>query len=460
MITITNSYGGNNMKKAMLYMFICIILAVFCSVSLAAVPLKVTVGKGTIVRLKEPSKRVSLSNPEIADVNIISPAEVLINGKKIGTTNLIVWDAKGKTTFFDIEVTGDIGSLASQVQEMAPGSDVTVEMSGDALILKGTINNEMMRKKIEQLAQAYAPKDTKVVDLITLKEAQQVVLEVRVAQIDQTKLKEFGVSALVKGKSSEGFMNLIGAPSGQASTQNVIPNTTTSATGIAGNVPGLGSFETLDTFQLGVSHFPSGVGAVLNALQQNGLAKILAQPNLVVRSGEEGRFLVGTKVPIQTITGTGANLTPSITFEQVGIKLNFKPEVLDTGAIRLKIDPAEVSNIIQFLTFANGISAPEIDTRQISTSVDLKDGESLILAGLLSEEMKKNIQKLPLFGDIPILGALFRSTSDELTKKELAFFITPRLVKPIPPGVKTELPQERAITPEEEKEFKWIPLGK
>jgi pilus assembly protein CpaC len=140
--------------------------------------------------------------------------------------------------------------------------------------------------------------------------------------------------------------------------------------------------------------------------------------------------------------------------------LNFKPEVLDTGAIRLKIDPAEVSNIIQFLTFANGISAPEIDTRQISTSVDLKDGESLILAGLLSEEMKKNIQKLPLFGDIPILGALFRSTSDELTKKELAFFITPRLVKPIPPGVKTELPQERAITPEEEKEFKWIPLGK
>jgi pilus assembly protein CpaC len=460
MITITNSYGGNNMKKAMLYMFICIILAVFCSVSLAAVPLKVTVGKGTIVRLKEPSKRVSLSNPEIADVNIISPAEVLINGKKIGTTNLIVWDAKGKTTFFDIEVTGDIGSLASQVQEMAPGSDVTVEMSGDALILKGTINNEMMRKKIEQLAQAYAPKDTKVVDLITLKEAQQVVLEVRVAQIDKTKLKEFGVSALVKGKSSEGFMNLIGAPSGQASTQNVIPNTTTSATGIAGNVPGLGSFETLDTFQLGVSHFPSGVGAVLNALQQNGLAKILAQPNLVVRSGEEGRFLVGTKVPIQTITGTGANLTPSITFEQVGIKLNFKPEVLDTGAIRLKIDPAEVSNIIQFLTFANGISAPEIDTRQISTSVDLKDGESLILAGLLSEEMKKNIQKLPLFGDIPILGALFRSTSDELTKKELAFFITPRLVKPIPPGVKTELPQERAITPEEEKEFKWIPLGK
>ena len=443
------------------FILVCLILVVFSAVSFAAVPVTVAVGKGTIITLKEPGKRVSISNPDIADLNLISPTEVLINGKKIGTTNVITWDAKGKTTFFDIRVTGDLSLLETQIKEIAPGSDVTVETVGENILLKGSIQNEMSRKKIEQLAQAYSPKEARIIDLIVMKDAQQVLLEVRVAQIDKTKLKQLGVSGLIKGKSGEGFMNLIGAPSGEVDTLNFLgPGVSTHAEGIAGNVPGLSAITPLNTFQLGVSYFPGGVGTVLNALQRDGLAKVLAEPNLVVRSGEEGKFLVGTKVPIQVVTGIAGSQTVSIQFEQVGIKLNVKPEVLDTGAIRVKIDPAEVSNIIQFITFASGISAPEIDTREVRTSVDLKDGESLILAGLLSEEMKKNIQKIPLLGDIPILGALFRSTDDELTKKELAFFITPKLVKPIPAGVKTELPGERQLTSEEQNEFRWIPLGK
>jgi len=160
--------------------------------------------------------------------------------------------------------------------------------------------------------------------------------------------------------------------------------------------------------------------------------------------------------------------TPAIEFRDVGIKLNFAPEVLETGIIRLKIDPAEVSSISRYITFVGGLIAPEIDTREVRTSVDLKEGESLILAGLLSEDMIKNMQKIPILGDIPILGALFRSTRDELTERELAIFITPKLVKRcsskedkncvIPPGVKTELPGENRPTPEEEREFQWIPL--
>ncbi len=169
---------------------------------------------------------------------------------------------------------------------------------------------------------------------------------------------------------------------------------------------------------------------------------------------------MGTKVPVQTITGVGGALTPSISFEQVGIKLNFNPEVLETGTIRLKIDPAEVSNITGFITFGSGISAPQIDTRQVSTSVDLKEGESLILAGLLSEQTQKNMSKIPLLGDIPILGAIFRSTSEEIDQKELVFLITPKLVKPIPEGTKVPLPTDNRPTPQEEKEFKWVPLGK
>jgi len=233
--------------------------------------------------------------------------------------------------------------------------------------------------------------------------------------------------------------------------------TATSGTGISGNAPGIGDFNPLDAFQLGVSYFPAGVGAVLKALQENGFGKILAEPNLVVRSGETGEFHVGTRIPIQTVFGAGSAATPSISYEDVGIKINFAPEVLETGAIRLKIDPAEVSAISGFITFQNVI-APQIDTRTVKTSVDLREGESLILAGLLSEEMKKNIDKVPLLGDIPILGALFRSTREDITQKELAFFITPRLVKPFAPGVKPAFPTDNQPTPEEMKQFEWIPV--
>lgn len=448
-------------KNIISIMLSCLILILLCSITWAAVPVNVSVGKGTIVTLKEPSKRVSVSNPEIADMSLVSPSEILINGKKIGSTNMIVWDTTGKKTFFDILVSGDLSLLEAQIKDLLPGSDITAEMVGDTLILKGGIINEQSKKKVEQVAQAFAPKDAKIVNLMVMKDAQQVLLEVRVAQIDKTKLQQWGVSAVAKGPSAEGFSNLIGAPSGSVDTSNFVsPGFSTHAEGIAGNIPGISSINPLNMYQIGISYFKSGVGIVLKALQEQGIAKVLAEPNMVVRSGEEGKFLVGTRVPIQVVTGAAGSQTVSIQYENVGIKLNFKPEVMDTGAIRLKIDPAEVSNIIQFISFANGITAPEIDTREIRTSVDLRDGESLILAGLLTEDTKKNIQKIPFFGDIPIFGALFRSTSDELAKKELAFFITPKLVKPIPAGVKTLLPGERAITPEEEKEFKWMPLGK
>ncbi|MEJ2698026.1 MAG: pilus assembly protein N-terminal domain-containing protein [Candidatus Sulfobium sp.] len=481
-------------KIKVLHILPAFIILLLASVAFAAIPVTVTVGKGTVITLKEPSKRVSLADPSIADMNLISPTEMVINGKKVGSTNLIVWDRKGKPTFFDINVVarmgcGDTKALEEHIKELAPDSDITAECEGDVLVLRGTTKNRYTCKrdkeplvtrrdeksmvdvietqerdtcvetftKIEQLARFYAPK---VLNLVTIPEAEQIVLEVRVAQINKTKLKELGLSTLIKGTSAEGFSNLAGAPSEQ-STSTVgaagTVTTTSGVQGIAGNASALGSFTPLDTFQLGVSYFPSGVGAVLRALASKGLAKVLAEPNLVVRSGEKGDFLAGSEVPIQTVSGVGGQLTPSITYKKVGVEINFAPQVLETGAIRLRIDPAQVSNIQQFISLS-GILAPIIDTRQVTTSVDLKSGESLILAGLLSDEMKKNIQKIPILGDIPILGALFRSTSDELTKTDLAFFITPKLVKPLAPGVKPELPGEKPLTPEEEGEYEWIPF--
>jgi len=506
-------------KERVLFILTVLIIVLFSSVSLAAIPVEVTAGKETILTLKKPSKRASLANPEIATITIVSPTEVVLNGKKSGITSLIVWDKEGSPTFFDVIVYKEriaeldrarADALENKIKSVAPDTDVKVEMAGDTLILAGTAKNRQIVDKIEKLAMLYATKGCKdvsrsgslprssaeakeqgkmategqgyisvnvaqqamqqkpteegegplcVLNLVTIPEAQQVILEVKVAQINKTKLKELGISYLIKDKNFElTAPGLFTSPDGKLGGAQ---GGTGGAVGTRGAVgtevtPGIGGFDLgVTPVQIAVAYFPSGIATVLKAIQEKGFGRVLAEPNLVVRSGETGTFHVGQKIPIQTVTGIPP--TVGITYEDVGIRLNFSPEVLETGAIRLKIDPAEVSSVARFIAFA-GILAPEIDTRTVSTNVDLKEGESLILAGLLSEEMKKNIQKIPILGDIPILGAFFRSTRDELSEIELAFFITPRLSKPILPGVKTKLPTDNRPTPDEEREFQWIPI--
>jgi len=381
---------GGNMRKLLRILVVFFTLAIAVS-AIAAIPIEVAVGKGTVVTLKKKAKRVMISDPSVAELLMLSPSEIALNGKKTGATSLIIWDEEGSQTFFDVMV--------------------------------------------------YVPKEE------APSEAPQVLLEVKVTQIDRTKLRELGIGFLAKGSTAEGSVGT-----------SISPNGTLGGTAAGTDItPGITGYD-LGTLapQIGVSFYPAGVSAVIRALSEKGLAKILAEPNLVVRSGERGSFLAGSRVPIQQVLGAGASQTVSIVYEEVGIKLNFAPQVLEDGTIRLKIDPAEVSNIARFLTFGS-IVAPQIDTREVRTSVDLKEGESLVLAGLLNEEMKKNIQKIPILGDIPILGAIFRSSRDEIEKTELAFFITPRLVKPLPKGEKTELKGEKLI-PGEQKDFNWIPI--
>jgi pilus assembly protein CpaC len=301
----------------------------------------------------------------------------------------------------------------------------------------------------------------KVVNHIIIDQPNQVLLQVKVAQVDKTSLKKLGISGMIKGNTAEGFMNLIGAPIGgsekstSSSGGGFSSSEVGSGTGISGNILGLGAFNPLDAFQFGVSYFPAGIGAVIQALTTKGLAKVLAEPNLLVKTGERGEFRAVSKIPYSVLETTGGSSTSTIVFEEVGIKLFFNPEVLDNGMIRLRIDPAEVSSIAGTLA-VNGY--PIIDTRSAKTNVELKDGESLIIAGMLTEEAITTMSKIPILGDIPILGALFRSTQKDIKEKELVFFITPKLMRPTEAGVKTELPTDRHPTPEEEKELRWVPI--
>lgn len=422
-----------------------------------------------------------------ASKDIVSIKEIVLNGKKPGITSLIVWDVEGNKTFFDVIVTeqkreaiektyeSTLEALRAEIKSIAPNDDINARFANDTIVLSGYAANQETIDKVVQIAQAYAIASSiatttnysagltttttsstgKVLNHIEIKEASQVLLQVKVAQIDKDALKKLGISTLIKGTSAEGFVNLVGAPTSYTAGGGGVSG----LAGIAGNAPGLGSYNPLDSFQIGVSYFPSGIGAVLQVLSSKNLAKVLAEPNLLVKSGQKGEFLAGSEIPIPVVETVGTTSQMTISYKPVGIKLNFAPEVTESGTIFLKIDPAEISNITGTMKVA-GLESPMIDTRRVSTAVELKDGESLILAGLLSEEMIKSMQKIPILGDIPILGALFRSTSNELKHKELAFFITPKLVKPLPPGVKTELPGEKRPTPEEEQEMQWIPLPK
>jgi len=469
-----------------------VLLALFISlllpgVSLAGVATEVTHNKSVLINLQKPMERVSIATPSIAELVIISPTQLQINGSQIGSTTLIVWEKDGKPAFFDIQVKGDITQLENQIREIAPNDNITVNYANDTIVLSGNAANEQTINKVVQIARAYAskeesdsgssgqgviqvlplygnsankefePKDSetklKVINHIQVDDPQQVLLEVKVAQVDKTALKSLGISALIKGSSGEGFSNMVGAPDGVTFTRDGLK---ADPPGIAGDIPWMGAISPLSPFQLGGSLYKSGIGGVLRALATKNLAKMLAEPNLLVASGKEGKFLAGSRIPVSVLSSVGGVATPTIEYINIGVKINFRPEVMENGLISLKIEPAEVSSIAGTLA-VNGY--PIIDTREIRTNVQLKDGESLILGGLLQEETIKTMSKIPLLGDIPILGALFRSTQDDLKEKELVFFITPRIVKPNTPGNEPELPTDKPLTPEQEKELKWIPLG-
>ncbi|HTP65050.1 MAG TPA: pilus assembly protein N-terminal domain-containing protein [Geobacteraceae bacterium] len=460
-----------------------ILLLVCAGPALAGISTDVVLNKSVLLNLKSPAGRISVAKPELADVILISPMQLQIRGIALGDTSLIVWErGSGKATFFDIHVIGDTMFIEDQIRQIAlPNDDIKVKFVNEHIELYGHAHNQQTVDKAVEIAAAYAAKDVvrketrpdgtvtevtarEFINHIVIDNPQEVLLQVKVAQVDKTAMKKLGVSGMVKNKNAEGFYNLIGPPSGGATTSTQIngaggstSSQVGSGTGISANVPGLGSFNPLDAFTMGISYFPSGIGAVLQALANKDLAKILAEPNLVVKSGSKGEFNAGSKIPYQVLVSSGGNSTTSITWEDVGIKLIFAPEVLDNGLIRLTIDPAEVSSLGSTLQ-ANGY--PIINTRNVRTRIDMRDGESLVLAGLYQESEIRDMSKIPILGDIPILGALFRATDKELEETELVFFITPKLVTAMAPGSKAELPTDQRLTPQEEKEYKWIPMGK
>ncbi|WAT16713.1 type II and III secretion system protein family protein [Aurantiacibacter sp. MUD11] len=407
--------------------------------SLHAGTLEVPVNKSMVVSADTPIARAMIGNAEIADVLPISDRSIYVLGREFGTTSLTLYDARENViAVMDVSVGPDVVGLRGQLAELLPGEDISVRLSNGRVLLTGMVSDPGPASRAAQLAEAYAGDN--VINLLSMGGSQQVMLEVRFAEVDRTVGERLGVSGI--GLSDDGdFSGVLGSgvtlPAGTLDEPGLLTtNPINDAFGILSQTFSLGSLD---------------IDATLDMLERRGLSRTLAEPTLVALSGEPAYFLAGGEFPIPVVANFGLGQTSQqnlgVEFKSFGVSLSFTPTVLGRDVISLVVEP-EVSSIDESTTVSvNGITIPGLQTRRARTTVELRDGESFAIAGLLREEFRTTVRQVPLLGSLPIIGTLFRSTSFQQGQTELLIVITPRLVAPIRPE-QVRLPTDRLDPPQ------------
>jgi pilus assembly protein CpaC len=369
-------------------------------------------------------KRVSVADPEIADFVLLSPKEIYLTAKKPGTTNLMLWQDSRIAAIYDVEVTYDVSQLKQQLHDVLPNENaLRVIASQESITLAGRISNAANLSQALALAKAYAPKG-KVNNLVGVGGVHQVMLEVRVAEMARSTTKSLGFN-FSWGRNGEFVVSGIG---GLADL---------STGGLAGAVSE--SVNALFRFNTGSVTWTG----LIDALREDGLAKVLAEPTLIALSGQTADFLAGGEFPVPIPQGLG---TVGIEYKPFGVGLSFTPTVLSDNRISIKVTP-EVSELdFTIATQTQGFLVPGITTRRASTTIELGDGQSFAIAGLLKDTARNTISKYPLLGEIPVLGALFQSKEFQKNESELIIIATPHLVKPVD-GPKQPLPTDYYVEP-------------
>lgn len=423
--------------------------------------LEVPLNKSQVVTADRPIAKALIGGDDkpdkmIADIVPITNRSIYVLGKNMGTTSLTLYDAAGRViSVIDIAVGPDVIALTDQIRKLLPGEPIEAAISNDSIVLTGMVGSPAAADRAAQLAKAYA--GDKVINLISVGSSQQVMVEVRFAEVDRSAGKDLGVSAFANSRggsfraaTGQGAQLVPGQP---VTVTTPLPGGGTSTT----SVPGASMLQLASitgTFGIFQKMFNIGglsIDATLNALETRGLAKTLAQPTLIALSGEKASFLAGGEFPVPVVQsgGAGGGGAPPITveFKPFGVSLAFTPTVLGDKTISMIVQP-EVSQIdpSASLTIGN-ISIPGLRTRRASTTLELRDGESFAIAGLLQKDFKTTINQIPLLGSIPIIGALFRSTNFQKDQTELLIIVTPHLVAPVKPGVAMRLPTDEVKDP-------------
>lgn len=379
--------------------------------------MNIAINKSQTLRTERVVRRAVVGNPDIADVLPVSTSSVYVLGKAIGSTNVSLYDTSGNIiAIVDVVVTPDAQGLKRTLAELMPTEAVGVSVSNDSVVLAGTVSSAAAADRANMIAETFAPK--KVINLMGVGTSQQVLLEVRFSEMQRGTVKQLGINNI------SWDLGPGGSSGGVATTSRDVIN---------------------NPFQLGV--FIPGAGNLniqLDALEREGIIKTLAQPNLIALSGETASFLAGGEFPIVTNSQLGQ---VAIEFKQFGVSLAFSPTVLEDGLINILVAP-EVSSLDREAgIIINGFQIPGLKVRRARTMLELRDGQSFALAGLIQADFTDTVRAIPLLGQIPIIGALFRSSAYNRQETELVIIVTPRIVRPVAAGTKLAMPSERIQDP-------------
>jgi pilus assembly protein CpaC len=387
--------------------------ASFSSGAKEAIPVNVLVGQSRLITFDQPIERFSVSNPEIAEAVLVTSNQVVVNGKAFGQVNFIAWEkSTSRFLVFDVYVRTNLSLIDSQIRALFPKEDIRLSQANGSVVISGTVSDPRIATQTDAVVQAAGFKTVNLLES-PVKDLKQVQLLVRVAEVNRSRIRDLGSSYAYQASPGVGGFANGGGPG--------------NVTDVAGGILG-GTFSGLNLLVLG-----GNMTTMIRALQTQGALRALAEPNLIAMDGQSASFLAGGEYPVPIVQGGGGgnNSTVTIVFKEYGVRLNFKPTIIDEDHIRLELEP-EVST----LDFANGVKfqgflIPGLRTRRAHTGVELRDGQSFALAGLLDNSETRSISKIPGLGDIPILGNLFKSTQFQKNESELMFIVTAQMVKPV-----------------------------
>jgi pilus assembly protein CpaC len=400
------------------------------------------VGRSTVLDVPGPISRLSLTSPEVADALVTTPSQVLIHGKTVGTISMFVWDRGGGIRRYEVVVHRDMSQLESQLHELFPGEPISVAGNGKNVVISGTVSSKYVMDKAAEVAVGYVEKKENVVNLLQQAQAasNQVLLRVRFAEVARTALTELGASFFT---SPTGVKNTLARTTTEQYPAPGYEKLEWTKQGFDFGSPvtsAKGEFTFSDFLNLFLFSEKYDIGTMLRLLQTRGLFQALAEPNLIAQNGQEASFLAGGEYPYPVVQGSAGGLAVTIQFKEFGIRLSFTPTVLGGDLIHLKVRP-EVSS----LDFTNAVSlqgfrVPALSTRRAETQLELRDGQTFAIAGLLNNSMTSTLQKIPGIGDIPVLGLLFKSKAARKEQTELVVMITPQIVRPGAPGAAPAMP--------------------
>jgi pilus assembly protein CpaC len=394
-----------------------------------AAPLRVMVGKSLLINTSERLKRVSVTDPGVADISVVTPTQVLVHGRSAGEVSLLIWDELERSRSFDLRVDVDVTAAAEEEKSVFPDEQIIVTPSRSAIVLSGHVSDESVAQRAGKIAEAYSKN---VVNVLTFgpKGAQEVLLEVKFAEVDRTALTQLGVNIFAPGLGNTIAVSQTGQFGAVTVTRNGTATTTTGSTSTTTPVVTPPTVNVTDFLNLFIARTDLNIGAAIKALQARNLLQILAEPNLIAVNGKEASFLAGGEFPFPIVQPGQGFTAVTIQFKEFGVKLKFTPVIMPSGAIHLKVVP-EVST----LDFTNalqisGFLIPALSTRRADTEFELQDGQSFVIAGLMDNRVTSLVNKIPGLGDIPVLGYLFKSKSFQKSKAELMVLCTVRKIAP------------------------------